>query len=171
MKNETPQKRKKEEWRAKKSMKAWLEKGRVWDYNDICSILPDLTSRRHFVKKLKELGGIVLSEPTEEAANPLQESSTTSTVTLRVPQMSSSQTEAHGFQTETELRDSSTNGSNHIRGPVTHVVTGVKGRSHGESNWSILRSSPTRRRNLHLKLQPDIYHSAPSFAIFLRRFW
>ncbi|MEQ2252701.1 hypothetical protein ILYODFUR_024553 [Ilyodon furcidens] len=92
-------------------MKAWLEKSRVWDYNDICNILPDLTSRRHFVKHLKEMGGIVLNVPTEEAANPLRESSTTSTVTLRVPQMSSSQTEAHGFQTETELRDSSTNRS------------------------------------------------------------
>ncbi|XP_017210951.2 uncharacterized protein si:dkey-23a23.2 [Danio rerio] len=85
MKASTPAERAKELERAKASNRAWMMTSRTWDYNQLCQILPDRSSRTNMVKELLQRGFFIKNQPTEPETDVVSQSTEPETAVVSQP--------------------------------------------------------------------------------------
>ncbi|KAL7396827.1 hypothetical protein ABVT39_012334 [Epinephelus coioides] len=66
MKDNTPEERDAEVKRAKQSQKEWTRVGRHWEYQELCSVVPDEASRQALVDLLRSKGFFVVGEAVQD---------------------------------------------------------------------------------------------------------
>lgn len=80
MKQSDPEERAAAVKEAKKSFKDWAEAGRMWDYKELCEIIPDNASRYRMMRELLQRGCFVANQPHErDMAGSAGESTTAGT--------------------------------------------------------------------------------------------
>ncbi|KAI2647250.1 N-lysine methyltransferase KMT5A-A [Labeo rohita] len=79
MKTSTPDERAEELQKAKVSNREWIRKGRTWDYDQLCEILPDRPSRLSMMKELLQRGFFIKNQPDDS------ELATTTSTTVIAP--------------------------------------------------------------------------------------
>ncbi len=69
LKNSTPGEIALEVQKAKASSKQWMVKSRMWDYNEICALLPEPRSQHNMVRELISRGFFVTNLPKESGVS------------------------------------------------------------------------------------------------------